>query len=127
MNLNTPLSELKLIAFDLETSGKYPVGFEICEMAAVKWHKGQVIETFESLIKPSKTMSEEVIAIHGITNEMVTDQASISEKISACTSNAKGTDASPNSSIRSSGSSRTRPRRAVCDYAPDGAEASSVR
>lgn len=83
MNLNTPLSDLKLIAFDLETSGKYPVGSEICEMAAVKWYKGQVIETYESLIKPSREMSKEVIAIHGITNEMLINQPSISERIHA--------------------------------------------
>jgi DNA polymerase III subunit epsilon len=81
MNLNTPLSELTLIAFDLETSGKYPLGSEICEMAAVKWKDGEIIETFETLVKPSKKMSDEVIAIHGITNEMVLHQSSIEEKI----------------------------------------------
>lgn len=83
MILNTPLADLKLIAFDLETSGKYPLGSEICEMAAVKWYRGNVIETFESLIKPSKEMSKEVITIHGITNEMVINQPSISDRIQA--------------------------------------------
>lgn len=83
MNLNTRLSELTLIAFDLETSGKYPLGSEICEMAAVKWRQGQIIGTYESLIKPSREMSQEVINIHGITNEMLVGQPSISERILA--------------------------------------------
>jgi DNA polymerase-3 subunit epsilon len=59
------------ISFDTETSGKYPLESEICELAAVKWRDGEVIDKFESLIKVSKPMSNEVIAIHGITNEML--------------------------------------------------------
>lgn len=73
--------DLTLIAFDTETSGKYPLSAEICEIAAVKWRGGQVVETFESLIKPSQPMGAEVIAIHGITNEMVENAPSISERI----------------------------------------------
>jgi DNA polymerase-3 subunit epsilon len=37
----------------------------------VKWRSGQVIDTFQTLIKPTQRMSDEVIAIHNITNEMV--------------------------------------------------------
>jgi len=81
MNLKTSLSDIELIAFDLETSGKYPVGNEICEMAAVKWKGGKIVDQFEALVKPSRPMSNEVIAIHGITNEMVSDKPSISEVI----------------------------------------------
>lgn len=73
--------DLTLIAFDTETSGKYPLSAEICEIAAVKWRGGEVVETFETLIKPSKEMGAEVIAIHGITNEMVADAPAMSEKI----------------------------------------------
>jgi DNA polymerase-3 subunit epsilon len=76
-----PWREITLIAFDTETSGKYPLSAEICEIAAVKWRGGAVIETFETLIKPSKPMGSEVIAIHGITNEMVAEAPTISERI----------------------------------------------
>lgn len=81
MKLSQSISQLTFISFDLETSGKYPLGSEICEMAAVKWRDGKVIETFEALIKPSKLMSQEVIDIHGITNDMVADKPPIDEKI----------------------------------------------
>ncbi|MBX3021130.1 MAG: 3'-5' exoribonuclease [Bdellovibrionales bacterium] len=70
-----------LIAIDLETTGKYPLDAEICEMAAVKWRGGQVVETFQSLIKPTLRMSEEVIAIHNITNEMCETAPVLSEKL----------------------------------------------
>ncbi len=83
MKITGSLLDHKLIAFDLETSGKYPLGSEICEMAAVKWHQGQIIETFEALIKPSRLMSSEVIQIHGITNEMVENEPPIADRIHA--------------------------------------------
>lgn len=75
--------EATWIAFDLETTGKYPLEAEICEMAAVKWCGGEIVDTFQTLIKPSMTMSEEVIAIHHISNEMVAEAPIISEKIMA--------------------------------------------
>ncbi len=73
--------DLTIVAFDTETSGKYPLSAEICEIAGVKWKSGEITETFETLIKPTKTMGAEVIAIHGITNEMVEGAPSIQEKI----------------------------------------------
>lgn len=79
---NTKWRDLTIVAFDTETSGKYPLSAEICEIAAVKWRGGEIIETFETLIKPVKTMGAEVIAIHGITNEMVENAPAIGERIS---------------------------------------------
>ena len=65
------------ISFDTETSGKYPLESEICEIAAVKWKSGQIIDRFQTLIRVSKPMSDAVIAIHGITNEMLTNAPDI--------------------------------------------------
>jgi DNA polymerase-3 subunit epsilon len=50
-------------------------------MAAVKWRGGQIVETYQSLIKPVYRMSDEVIAIHHITNEMVESAPQLSEKL----------------------------------------------
>lgn len=79
--LKKPWREATWIAIDLETTGKYPLDAEICEMAAVKWRGGQVVETFQTLCKPCVRMSEEVIAIHNITNEMVESAPAIAEKL----------------------------------------------
>ena len=87
--MNAPFSiasqkwrELTFVGFDTETTGKYPIESEICEIAAVKWRGGQIIDRFEALIKPSKPMGAEVIAIHGITNEMVESAPTMAERIS---------------------------------------------
>ncbi len=71
MNLSTPLKDLTIVAFDTETSGAYPLDSDLCEIAAVKWKNGQVIDTYQTLVKPRKEMSKFIIGIHGITNEMV--------------------------------------------------------
>lgn len=70
-----------LVALDTETTGRYPIESEICELAAVKWSKGQVVDTFQTLIRPSSLMSQEIIAIHNITNEMVASAPVMHTKI----------------------------------------------
>ncbi len=79
MNLLIPWKEATFVAFDTETSGKYPMESEICEIAAVKWKSGSIIAEYQQLVKPTKTMSEEVIKIHNITNEMVENQPPITQ------------------------------------------------
>lgn len=76
-----PWLETSFVAIDLETTGKYPLDAEICEMAAVKWQGGQVVDTFQSLIKPTHLMGAEVIKIHNITNEMVENAPRLNEKL----------------------------------------------
>lgn len=76
-------SQIPLISIDTETTGQYPLESELCEVAAVKWQNGEVIETFQSLIKPSKRMSEEVISIHNITNEMVASAPTVDQVLPA--------------------------------------------
>ena len=69
------------MAFDIETSGQYPVQAEICELGAVKWayQDGQptVLDTFESLIAVSQPMPQEVIDIHNISNAMLAKAPSV--------------------------------------------------
>lgn len=69
------------VSFDVETSGQYPLGAEICEVAAVKWSKGKIIDSFQSLAATKRRMSDQVIAIHNITNEMLVGAPPLSEVI----------------------------------------------
>ncbi|MEZ4754181.1 MAG: 3'-5' exonuclease [Bdellovibrionota bacterium] len=59
------------IAFDLETTGTKPGQDEIVEIGAVKFTKGKPAAEFEILVKPTRTIPEDAIKVHGITNEMV--------------------------------------------------------
>ncbi|MCB0349993.1 MAG: 3'-5' exonuclease [Bdellovibrionales bacterium] len=63
--------EATFVGFDVETSGKYPLAAEICEIAAVKWQNGAIVDTFQTLVSTKDRMSDEVIAIHNITNDML--------------------------------------------------------
>ena len=74
-------SEYPIVAFDTETSGPYPLESEIVELGAVKWYRGQIVSQFQTLLKPSKPMNVENMAIHGITNEMVADAPVMADKI----------------------------------------------
>lgn len=81
MNLDLPLNEYTYVAFDLETSGAYPIGHDVVEFGAVKWYQGQELGRLQFLLKPRELMTDFIIGIHGITNEMVQDAPPMSEKI----------------------------------------------
>lgn len=81
VGFSTPLKDITLIGFDTETTGKYPLQAEVCELAAVKYVNGQKTEDFQTLIRPRKPIPLSVIRIHGITNEMVKDSPVIEEVI----------------------------------------------
>jgi DNA polymerase-3 subunit epsilon len=78
----TPWAEAEFVAFDTETSGAYPIGYEIVEFGAVRWKNGKIIDTYQTLLKPREPMSSFIIGIHGITNEMVADAPLMEERIS---------------------------------------------
>ena len=69
------------IAFDLETSGKYPLESQICEIGAVKWRAGKIVDEFQTLIQPDHKIPDEIIKIHNITNEDLVGQPKIWQKI----------------------------------------------
>ena len=74
--------DVPIVALDLETSGQYPINDDICELAAPRYVNGQVVEKYQQLVKPREKMSDFIIGIHGITNEMVKDAPVIGDVIS---------------------------------------------
>lgn len=72
------LTDATYVVFDVETTGLSAVYDTIIELAAVKMHKGNVIDTFEEFIDPGHPLSETTINLTGITDEMV--RGSKSEK-----------------------------------------------
>ncbi|MGM0217027.1 PolC-type DNA polymerase III [Enterococcus sp. AZ126] len=65
------LSEATYVVFDVETTGLSAVYDTIIELAAVKMHKGNIIDTFEQFIDPGHPLSQTTINLTGITDEMV--------------------------------------------------------
>lgn len=65
--------------FDLETTGLSRISDKITEIGAVIVKNGEIVDTYNSLVNPQMPLSEENIAITGITNEMVQDARTIEE------------------------------------------------
>lgn len=66
------LTDVKFACLDTETTGLTPDGGgKICEVAVSVSKAGRPLEEFATLINPGMPMHPDVIAIHGITNEMV--------------------------------------------------------
>lgn len=80
--LNIPLSELNVIVFDIETTGFYPdQGDQIISIGAIKV-KGDVIkekETFYSLVRSEKPLTEEISQLTGLTDKELTNAPFLSE------------------------------------------------
>lgn len=70
------LAEDTYVVFDVETTGLSAVYDKIIELAAVKMYKGNVIDTFEAFINPGVPLSQLIINLTGITDNMLKDAPS---------------------------------------------------
>lgn len=59
------------IVLDFETTGLSPNYDRIIEFGAIKVENGEIVDSFEQLIYPEKTISPIITSITGITNEML--------------------------------------------------------
>lgn len=70
--MNT-LKEETYVVFDLETTGLDPKdGNSIIEIGAVRVKNNQIIDRFDQLINPGISLSEEIVKITNITDDMLT-------------------------------------------------------
>lgn len=70
-----------IVVFDIETTGLEVSRCEIIEIGAVKLHKGKKIETFETFVKPTTSIPDEIVNLTHITDDMVKDAPSIKNVI----------------------------------------------
>ncbi|WP_208559669.1 PolC-type DNA polymerase III [Marinilactibacillus kalidii] len=68
---NELLQEATYVVFDVETTGLSAIYDNIIELAAVKMHKGNIIEEFQEFIDPGHPLSDTTINLTGITDDMV--------------------------------------------------------
>lgn len=69
-----------LVIFDLETTGLDPETDRIVEIGAVKLASDDIAVQFHARFNPGVVMTPEIIAIHGITNEQVSDLPTFAER-----------------------------------------------
>jgi len=77
------MAEQEFVALDTETTGIWAPANRMVEIAAVKFRLGSPEDRrFESLVNPERSIPNEVIRIHGITDDMVADAPSGREVMS---------------------------------------------
>jgi len=67
------LNEGTYIVFDIETTGGNPEKNGITEIFALRYYKGEIIDTFYSMVNPGVSIPPIVRRMTGITNKMVRD------------------------------------------------------
>ncbi len=74
------LAEVTFIVLDLETTGASPTtGCAITEIGAIAVRGGEILEEFSSFVNPQVPLSEYIVNLTGITDEMLVDAPLISE------------------------------------------------
>ena len=78
--MDRPLPEVEFLAFDLETTGLFPIACHIVEFGAVRFRwDGSELEWFEQLVDPECPIPPSVSQIHGITDTMVRGKPTVTE------------------------------------------------
>ncbi|SER07357.1 DNA polymerase-3 subunit alpha [Gracilibacillus ureilyticus] len=67
------------VVFDVETTGLSAVYDTIIELAAVKIKNGEIIDRFESFANPHKPLTETIINLTNITDDMLRDAPEVEE------------------------------------------------
>lgn len=70
------------VVVDIETTGLNAKTCEIIEIAALKVKNGNVIDEFQTFVKPTKPISTELSKINGITRDMVEEAPDIEKAVS---------------------------------------------
>ena len=66
---------MREIILDIETSGlDYKEGHRVIEIGCIELNRKEVGSHFHQYINPLKTLTEENMKIHGITNEFLEDK-----------------------------------------------------
>ena len=73
------LKEATYVVFDVETTGLSNQYDQIIELAAVKVKDGEIIDKFERFSNPHEKLSETIINLTHITDDMLTDAPEIEE------------------------------------------------
>ncbi|MFS0561173.1 PolC-type DNA polymerase III [Terribacillus sp. 179-K 1B1 HS] len=73
------LEKATYIVFDVETTGLSASYDKIIELAAVKFHDGEIVDRFERFANPHQKLSQTIIDLTGITDDMLVDAPEIEE------------------------------------------------
>lgn len=73
------LEKATYIVFDVETTGLSASYDKIIELAAVRFHDGEIVDRFERFANPHQKLSQTIIDLTGITDDMLVDAPEIED------------------------------------------------
>ena len=71
----------EIVVFDIETTGLQTYNCDIIEIGAVKVKDGEIIDSFDTFVKPRELLTDEIIQLTSITNDDVVDAPSQFEAV----------------------------------------------
>ena len=76
-DLGTPLCEVTFVVLDVETTGGSPTGSSLTEVAAARYRGGEMLGTYQTLVKPDQRIPPFITALTGINDLMVADAPTV--------------------------------------------------
>jgi DNA polymerase-3 subunit alpha (Gram-positive type) len=76
-----PLKNSEYVVFDIETTGLYACNDDIIEFGAIKLKNNVVIDRIDLFIKPSKIVTDKILSMTHISNEMLKNGKDIKEAL----------------------------------------------
>lgn len=81
--LRMPLGEAHFVVVDIETTGGRPAPGAIIDIGAYRMRGRQILDSFQSLVRPRMRIPRFVVGLTSITNEMVADAPPIEDVLPA--------------------------------------------
>lgn len=72
-DLGTPLSQVTFVVVDVETTGGSPSMSSLTEVAAARYRGGELLGTYQTLVRPDERIPPFITALTGISDAMVVD------------------------------------------------------
>lgn len=69
--LETSLFDVTFVVLDVETTGGSPRASSLTEVAAARYRRGELLGTYQTLVRPNQMIPPFISALTGITNPMV--------------------------------------------------------
>ena len=79
--LGTPLHRVTFVVVDVETTGGSPATSSLTEVAAARYRGGEVLGTYQTLVRPDERIPPLITALTGINDAMVSGAPRIGEML----------------------------------------------